>query len=85
VVGVGHCYVGLGHAHVQWILQGCRGSGPQKSLCTPSAILSFASLDICTCLVEYDENWYMVNTMQNNDICIYKKVNIHLFISLGII
>jgi hypothetical protein len=30
---------------------------PQKSLCASSAILSFASLDICTCPVEYYESF----------------------------
>jgi hypothetical protein len=54
VVEVGHCHVGLGHAHVRWILPECQGSVPQISLYAPSAIISFASLDIRIYLVEYD-------------------------------
>jgi hypothetical protein len=54
VVEVEHCHVGLGHAHVQRILPEYQGSGPQKSCYAPSAIMSFASLDIYICAVEYD-------------------------------
>jgi hypothetical protein len=49
-----HCHVGLVHAHVRLIPQGCRVLGPQKFLYTPSTIISFASLDIRISLVEYD-------------------------------
>jgi hypothetical protein len=56
MVEVGRRDVGLDQTHVRWIPQGCRGKGPRKSLYMPSAILSFASLDICICPVEYDES-----------------------------
>jgi hypothetical protein len=71
---VGHRHVGLEYAHVWHIPQGCRGSAPRMSLYAPSAKLSFASLDICICPVEYDES-----------LAYLQKVNIHLFISLVII
>jgi hypothetical protein len=48
--------VGFDRAHVRQIPQACRGSTPQLSLYAPSAILSFASLDICIRPVEYDES-----------------------------
>jgi hypothetical protein len=35
VVEVGHRHVGLDHAHVRWIPQGCRGWSPRKSFCAP--------------------------------------------------
>jgi hypothetical protein len=53
-VEVVHYHVGLVHTHVQQIPRGCRGLGPQKSLYAPSAIMSFALLDICISPIEYD-------------------------------
>jgi hypothetical protein len=49
--------MGLGHAHVWWIFLECRGSVPQTPLYAPSAIISFASLDIYICPVKYDASF----------------------------
>jgi hypothetical protein len=39
----------------------------------PSTIMSFASLDICKCPLEYDVSLHKVNTMQKSDNYIYKQ------------
>jgi hypothetical protein len=70
---VGHCHMGLDHAHVQQIPQGCRGSAPRMSTYAPSTILSFASLDICICPVEYDDSLAQGKHNEKGDNCIYKK------------
>jgi hypothetical protein len=78
---VGHCHVGLDHAHIRQIPQGCQGPTPRMSLYVPSVILSFASLDICIRPVEYDESLTQCKWTQ----LYLQKVNNHLFISLVII
>jgi hypothetical protein len=70
---VGCCHEKLGYVHVWQIPQECRGLDPQMSLYEPSIILSLASLDICTCPVEYDVTLHKINKMQKSDNCIYNR------------
>jgi hypothetical protein len=58
-----HCHVVLVHAHVRLMFLGCQAVAPQLPLYVPSAIKSFASLDTCKHLVEYDVRLHKINTM----------------------
>jgi hypothetical protein len=51
---VEHCHAEVGHTHVRQSSQGCRGEAPRKSWYAPSAIMSFASLDTCISLLDYE-------------------------------
>jgi hypothetical protein len=74
VVGVEvHCHVVLGHALVRQIPQECRLPTHSWIEYAPSIIISFAPLDTCTSLVEYDASLHKVNTTQKSDNCIYKR------------